>query len=79
MSEGRHVVALLNRSPSPEIMTASFADDIGLAPGSQWTAIDVWTKADYSSSMTSKAVRHRKNISRKVAAHSVEIMVLSQQ
>ena len=77
LSGGRHVVALLNRSPSglSEKMTLSFADDLMLRAGSTWRVDDVWSETELHQSM--QAIAGLVNVAREVPAHGVEIMVLS--
>ena len=80
LSGSRHVVALLNRSPSAEVISLSFADDLGLAASGQWLAHDVWTDAslDAAAMLDSVASPGVVNVARRVEAHGVEVMVLSE-
>ena len=72
---GRHVVALLDRSPSSEVMALSLADDLALRAGSAWRVDDVWTGTTLHQSM--HTVSGRVGVARDVPAHGVAIMVLS--
>jgi hypothetical protein len=40
LSGGRHIVALLNRSPSSKLIKLSFVDDLQLSAGSAWRVDD---------------------------------------
>ena len=78
LSGGRHVVALLNRSPSAEKMTLSFADDLMLRAGSTWRIDDVWSETELQLHQSMlQAISGLVNVAREVPAHGVEIMVLS--
>ena len=73
-------MALLNRSPTAETVSLSFADDLGLPAGSQWAVVDAWTEGELvaaSDMIDTRARATRVNVARRVPAHGVEIMVLS--
>ena len=78
LSGGRHIVALLNRSPSAEEMPLSFHDDLGLPAASRWRVRDAWTDSELALGAEERSSRvGKRNLVRDVPAHGVEVMLLS--
>jgi len=67
LSGGRHVVAMLNRSPVVATFTAHWSD-LGIPPGSRLAVRDVWQGTDSGI--------HVGNYTAAVPAHGVTLLVL---